>query len=93
VDASAVPAISGVVELLARDDSLAVAGGTRRNRDYASGFTSFDSGVPEALRWLVCDAMTSGGLLAAVPASEAESMPGFVIGRLVEGEAGEIHVE
>jgi selenide,water dikinase len=93
VEASAVPSIDGVVELLAREDELAVAGGTRRNRDYASSFASFDSGVPEALRWLVCDAMTSGGLLAAVPASQADAMPGSVIGSLVEGEAGEIRVE
>jgi selenophosphate synthase len=46
--------------------------------------------VPEELRWLLCDAMTSGGLLiAAAPGSGA---PGMRIGRLVEGAAGAISV-
>ena len=67
----AVPSIEGVLELLARDDEQAVAGGTRRNRAHAEQFTTFDAEVAEALRWLVSDAMTSGGLLAAVPAERA----------------------
>jgi selenide, water dikinase len=90
VDAAAVPAIEGVLELLGDPDGSAVAGGTRRNRDHASQFAEFADGVPEALRWLVCDAMTSGGLLAAI--APGASMPGWMIGRLVEGEAGSIRV-
>ncbi len=43
-------------------------------------------------RWLLSDAMTSGGLLAAVPAERAAEMPGAVIGRLVAGEPGTIRV-
>jgi selenide,water dikinase len=92
LDASAVPAIDGVLELFAHEQGRAVAGGTRRNRDHAATFTSFDPSVPEALRWLVCDAMTSGGLLAAVPAERAATMPGPVIGRLVAGTPGTIRV-
>jgi selenide,water dikinase len=92
LDASAVPAIDGVLELFAHEQDRAVAGGTRRNRDDAATFTSFDPSVPEALRWLVCDAMTSGGLLAAVPAERAATMPGPVIGRLVAGTPGTIRV-
>jgi len=91
VDADRVPAIDGVLELLGREDEQAVAGGTRRNRAYAEQFARFDS-VPEARRWLVCDAMTSGGLLAAVPAARADELPGAVIGRLTEGPAGTIAV-
>jgi selenide,water dikinase len=82
VDVEAVPAIEGVLELLAGGE--AIAGGTRRNRADAEAFTSFAG--PEERRWLVCDAMTSGGLLAAVPAE----MPGWRIGRLVDGEPGAI---
>jgi len=48
--------------------------------------------VPEARRWLVCDAMTSGGLLAAVPQARAHELPGVVIGRLVAGDPGTISV-
>jgi hypothetical protein len=46
--------------------------------------------VPEALRWLLCDAMTSGGLLVA--ARPGTGAPGQEIGRLAEGEAGRIAV-
>jgi len=87
VDAAAVPAIDGVLALLEAGADV-VAGGTRRNREHIETFTSFDPEVPEPLRWLCCDAMTSGGLLAAVPGE----MPGAVIGRLVEGEPGRIQV-
>jgi selenide,water dikinase len=87
VEAAALPAIDGVLELLGREDERAVAGGTRRNRAYAESFTTFAAGVGEARRWLACDAMTSGGLLAAVP----DGMDaGVEIGRLVDGPAGTI---
>jgi selenide,water dikinase len=92
LDAAAVPAIEGVIELLSHEDGRAVAGGTRRNRAYADEFAAFAPSVPEARRWLACDAMTSGGLLAAVPAGRGEAMPGTVIGRLSSGPAGSIEV-
>jgi selenide,water dikinase len=88
VDARAVPAIEGVAELLERDD--AVAGGSRRNREWAQGFAVFEAEVDELRRRLVCDAMTSGGLLAAVPAGA--TMAGARIGRLVDGAAGAVRV-
>jgi selenide, water dikinase len=90
LDVAGVPAIGGVLELLARDDAQAVAGGTRRNRAYAEQFTMFAAEVPEALRWLVSDAMTSGGLLAAVPPARAGELPGAIVGRLVAGAPGMI---
>ena len=62
VEAAALPPIDGVLELLARDDERAIAGGTRRNRAYGDGFATFADLVDEARRWLACDAMTSGGL-------------------------------
>jgi selenide,water dikinase len=87
-----VPAIEDVPELLTRDD--AVAGGSRRNRAHAETFTRFDENVPEPLRRLVCDAMTSGGLLAALPppGDGRAPMPGALVGRLVAGEPGRISV-
>jgi len=92
IEAAAVPAIDGVVALLARDDERAVAGGTRRNRAHAESFTSFADGVDEARRWLACDAMTSGGLLVAVAPERTHAVPGAVIGQLVEGVPGTISV-
>jgi selenide,water dikinase len=91
IDAEAIPAIDGVLELL-RTDPHVVAGGTRRNRDYAETFAAFDDDVEEARRWLACDAMTSGGLLAAVPAGSESVARGVAVGRLVEGPAGSITV-
>jgi selenide,water dikinase len=90
VEASAVPAIPGVLDLLEED--RAVAGGTRRNRAYAETFATFAPGVPEARRWLTVDAMTSGGLLAAVAPESANAIPGAQIGRLTPGEPGTISV-
>ena len=62
VEAAAVPAIA--LELL--EDDRCVAGGSRRNRADAESFTRWGD-VPEVRRRLLTDAMTSGGLLAAVP--------------------------
>jgi selenide,water dikinase len=92
VDAEAVPVIDGVLELLSDEEETAVAGGTRRNRAHAEEFTSFASWVPAARRWLLSDAMTSGGLLVALPPHRAAEVPGPVVGRLVEGPAGTIAV-
>jgi selenide,water dikinase len=90
VEAAAVPAIEGALELLV--DDRAVAGGSRNNRAYAEEFASFAPGVEEVRRRLVTDAMTSGGLLVAVDPSRAGEVPGAVIGRLREGEPGTISV-
>jgi selenide,water dikinase len=92
IEADAVPAIDGVLELLADPSAGAVAGGTRRNREHAETFAVFADGVPQARRWLVCDAMTSGGLLAAVDPARAAEIPGQVIGRLTDGPPGTIAV-
>jgi selenide, water dikinase len=91
IEAGAIPAIEGVLELLATGED-AIAGGTRRNREWAETFTTFADGVSEARRWLACDAMTSGGLLAAVPSRSAAEAAGVVIGRLVPCAAGAIAV-
>jgi selenide,water dikinase len=89
VSAGAVPAIEGVIELL-RGAEPPVAGGTRRNRDWVSEWVDWADDVPEERRWLLCDAMTSGGLLVAAPAGA--DAPGVRIGALVEGPGGRIAV-
>ncbi|MEA2311021.1 MAG: selenide, water dikinase, partial [Solirubrobacteraceae bacterium] len=55
LDAAAVPAIDGVLALLA--DDAALAGGSKRNRADAEGFTTWAEGVEEPRRRLACDAM------------------------------------
>src|SRR5919197_2866182 len=89
IEAGAVPAIDGVLELLISDEPP-IAGGTRRNREWVEPTVTWADDVPEELRWLVTDAMTSGGLLiAAAPGSGA---PGTRIGRLTQGVPGEMAV-
>jgi selenide, water dikinase len=90
VDAGAVPALDGVEELLRDGD--AVSGGSRRNRAHAESFTHFTDDVEEWRRRLVCDAVTSGGLLVAVAPERAGEVPGAVVGRLTDGEAGRVTV-
>jgi selenide,water dikinase len=91
VDARAVPAIDGV-EALLRDES-ALSGGSARNAEWAASFATIDDRVPHWRRRLIIDATTSGGLLAAVPAATADAIAGgTVVGRLVAGEPGTIHV-
>jgi selenide,water dikinase len=89
IDAHAVPAIDGVLDLL-RGPEPPIAGGTRRNRDWVEPNVTWDEGVPDELQWLLCDAMTSGGLLIA--AREASGAPGVRIGRVTSGNEGHITV-
>jgi selenide,water dikinase len=51
-----------------------VPGGTERNRAAIEPLTDWEPGIPDALRTLLCDAQTSGGLLAFVPSHEATEL-------------------
>ena len=88
VEAAAVPVIEGAEGLA--DDERCVAGGSRRNAADAESFASFSDSVPAGRRVLVTDAMTSGGLLVAVPPERAADAPGVRIGELVDGAPGQI---
>jgi selenide,water dikinase len=90
VQAAAVPAIEGVPKLLADDG--AVSGGARRNAAHADTFATWQDGMAPERRRLLCDPMTSGGLLVALGAERADQVPGVVIGRLVDGPTGVIRV-
>ena len=81
IDAAAVPAIDGVLALLEGEEAL--AGGSSATGATPSRSPPGPTAVPEPRRRLLCDAMTSGGLLAAVPGA----MEGWVVGRLVRGRA------
>jgi selenide,water dikinase len=69
-----------------------VPGGSRTNLELAAAYAEFDPGIGDMDRLLVCDAQTSGGLLAALPAQRAEGLPWPVVGRVVEGPAGTVLV-
>jgi selenide,water dikinase len=86
IDAAAVPTLPGALELA--EAGTARAGGSARNAADAERFTTFAAAVAPARRAVLSDAMTSGGLLAAVPPGAA--MDGTRIGALVAGEPGRI---
>jgi len=88
LDAAAVPALPGALELAA--SGAALSGGSARNGREADAFASCSGAVPAERRVLLSDAMTSGGLLAALPPGSA--MPGAKIGTIVAGEPGRIAV-
>jgi selenide,water dikinase len=86
VHSEALPLLAGV-EQLAR--SGLVPGGSRRNRDAADAYADVAAGVDPVRALLACDAQTSGGLLAAVPAEHAGAI-GWTIGEVVAGDPGRI---
>jgi selenide, water dikinase len=90
IDAAAVPAIEGALELA--EDARCHAGGSRRNAEHVACFTEFAAAVPAGRRFLLADAMTSGGLLVAVPADRAPDAPGVRIGTIAQEPAGAIRV-
>ena len=90
VESQRIPSLDGVQELL--EDEQSLSGGSRRNLAYAEGFAEFAPAVPRWRRWLACDATTSGGLLVALPAERAGSLPGVRIGRIVAGDPGAVLV-
>ena len=70
-----------------------VPGGSARNREAIDKIAEWEPGLDERLRTLLCDAQTSGGLLACVPKHEASELAaeweaaGYaasVVGRIVE---------
>ncbi len=95
IEAGALPLLPGARELAARG---VIPGGTTRNLEAAREFADWAGSVDEPLRWLSVDAQTSGGLLLAVPEAEVESLlaglggAGAVIGRVVPGTPGRVHI-
>jgi len=91
IEASRVPLLSGALALAEQDRFPT---GSRNNRAYFSPHVTVAEDVPAALAHLFYDAVTSGGLLAAVPESraaallaqaETASVPFHRIGRVEDG--------
>lgn len=99
IDSKAVPVLPRTAEL-ARDG--VVPGGTRANAKWLGDHLSFSEAVDEAMRIILCDAVTSGGLLAAVPEEQAVHLlkelhrngvvEARVIGRVVSDHPAHIRV-
>jgi selenide,water dikinase len=98
IRAEAVPTLAGARAAIAQQ---AVPAGTVRNREAANAYTTWTEGVDDVTRTLLCDAQTSGGLLLAVAADAADRLlaaltargaSGTVIGDVIDGSPGSIHV-
>ena len=78
-------------------------GGTRANAKFLAEGVDYAPGVSQEEQLLLCDAQTSGGLLAAVPESQAEevarelsragTLASAVVGRITGAGSGKIHVK
>jgi len=95
-DAAALPALDGAFELARAGVET---GGATYNRRFVAPALTVDAGIDEAVITLAHDPQTSGGLLAAVPAStvgaveDALRVAGVVswrIGRVEAGPAGSL---
>jgi selenide,water dikinase len=71
IDATALPVLPGVAELVAAG---LVPGGSRRNQAYADTWTEWGGAVTPLQRTVATDAQTSGGLLIAVDPSRADAL-------------------
>ncbi len=89
-----VPLLPEIAQLAERG---VVPGGTKTNLAHAQKGTRFPDGLPDAIKFVLADAQTNGGLLAAVPekqlalamkALEKKGVEAWAIGRLVRGKAG-----
>jgi selenide,water dikinase len=68
---SAIPILDGVRALAEAD---VAPGGTRANAAWVAPHVRFEDGVPPALRLVLADAQTNGGLFAAVPAARLDEV-------------------
>ena len=69
LDFSQVPVLSGTRELAERN---MIPGGSRKNQKWLSDVVSYDESVDDLSRLILCDAVTSGGLLVSLPKEQAE---------------------
>ncbi len=98
VHADAVPLIEGAADLARRGIA---PGGTRKNLAFVNRHADWAPHIPEAMRLLLCDAQTSGGLLIAaapdradalVAALAAQGVAAAAFGHLMEGPKGRLAV-
>lgn len=65
-----VPVLDRVKELA----ETAVPGGTKNNFDHVKDIITFPESMDQIDKWILCDAVTSGGLLMAVNSEHSESL-------------------
>ena len=97
VFADQIPVLPGAKDCA---DEFLLTAAAQRNRNHVGSFVRFE-GIPFAMEEVLFDPQTSGGLLAAVPAGQAEDLlkdlrgkglPAAVVGEICEKEDTEICV-
>jgi selenide, water dikinase len=99
IDFSKLPLLPGALEYA---EQSIYSGAMERNSEYSAERTSFADGITEAMKAVLFDAQTSGGLLIAVPPEEADAMLADLhkagvswsvqVGHIVEKSEGSIRV-
>ncbi len=99
VYADDVPVIENVFELAAAG---VIPGGTKNNLEFVEQVVTWNSGISDLMKNILCDAQTSGGLLISIPEKEANNLiqnlyseklvTGIVIGKVVAEGKGRIVV-
>ncbi len=93
-----VPVLSRTRELAEQD---IIPGGSKKNHKWLADCIDYSENIDEVTQFILCDAVTSGGLLISVPESEAESLhkallernvPAAIIGEVTSDKACRISV-
>jgi len=89
------------VEKLAQENII--PGGTRRNLEYAAGFTEFSTTLSNNQQLMVADAQTSGGLLISFNPDDAHDflnefnrtsrIKAFIVGRIIASADQDIYIQ
>lgn len=94
-----VPILNRVRELA---EQGVIPGGTKNNFAHLEGDVTFPNGMDQIDQWILCDAVTSGGLLISVASEEAENLlkdlkmngvDAHLIGEVTAEESGHVVVE
>lgn len=99
IEKNRVPVLPRVREM---GDAGVIPGGTKNNHDHVKDSVVFPDNMDQVDRWILCDAVTSGGLLISVEGSEADKLlqelreaglKAGAIGRVTEDHPGTIVVQ
>jgi selenide,water dikinase len=100
IDASSVPILPGTMELAEKD---VIPGGSKDNHKWIQDRVTYADHISQEMQYILCDAVTSGGLLISISADQAEGIlkdlheagitDAAIIGEVIEGTEGTIHVK
>lgn len=99
IDSEKVPVLPRTRELA---ESGSVPGGTKNNFAHLEGTVDYPESMDQIGRWILCDAVTSGGLLVSVAGDEADSLltrlreegvDAHMIGEVTDEQNGRIIVQ